>query len=100
MNNFNLTALGFLLSVLIDVGSRNKRSKRTPEKFDFGFLAKDNILRFLISGLTSACIVGIYHYASFEFENKQHEEAFAILVGFAPDFAIAGLKRKFGFLKK
>lgn len=100
MNNFILTALGFLLSVLIDIGSRNKRSKRSPEKFSFEFFARDNIGRFAISGLTSVCLVGIYHFASFGFESQEYEDLFAIAVGFAPDLVIGWLKRKFGFLKK
>lgn len=100
MNNFILTALGFLLSVLIDIGSRNKRSKRTPHEFSFQFFAKDNLLRFVISGLTSVCLVGIYHFASFGFESQEYEDLFAISVGFTPDLVIGWLKRKFGFLKK
>lgn len=99
MNNFILTALGFLLSALIDIGSRNRRSKRTPEKFSFEFFAKDNIGRFVVSGLTSVCLVGIYHFASFGFESQEYEDLFAIAVGFAPDLVIGWLKRKFGFLK-
>ncbi len=99
MTYFILTLLGFVLSVLIDIGSRNKKSKRTPVEFSWKFFYNDNVKRFLISGATSLCLVAIYHFTPFEWETLEQEALFALCVGFAPDLIISFLKRKFSFLK-
>jgi hypothetical protein len=99
MNYFILTLLGYILSGLVDVSQRNKKSKRTPDKFSWKFFIKDNYERYLISGAISLCLIVIYQKASFDFEEQTYEDLFALAVGFSPDLIISWLKRKFGFLK-
>ena len=100
MNYFILTLLGYILSGLVDVSQRNKKSKRTPDKFSWKFFIKDNYERYLISGAISLCLIVIYQKASFEFESQTYEDLFALAIGFSPDLVISYLKRKFGFLKQ
>ena len=94
---FSLTLLGFLLSFVVDIAQRNKKSKRTPAKFSPVFFVKDNAWRFFFSACISALLISIYHIGSFDMAD--YEDFFAVAVGFAPDTVIAWLKRRFGFLK-
>ena len=98
MNNyFTLTLLGFILSWLVDIAQRNKKSRRTPDKFSLKFFFTDNWDRILLSALISATLISMYHIM--ELELNEYEDLFAIAVGFAPDMVVGWLKRKFGFLK-
>ena len=99
MNYILLTLLGYILSGLVDIAARNKKSKRTPDKFSFKFFLRDNYERYGISFCLSGVLIIIYHFTAFDFEEQLHEDLFAIAVGFSPDLIIAFLKRKFGFLK-
>ena len=99
MNYAILTLLGYILSGLVDIAQRNKKSKRTPEEFSLKFFIKDNGFRYLYSFMISACLIGIYHISAIDFEEQVYEDFFAIAVGFSPDIIIAYFKRKFGFLK-
>jgi hypothetical protein len=99
MNYVLLTFLGYVLSGLVDISQRNKKSKRTPEKFDLKFFIKDNYWRYLFSLALSACLISIYHVSALDFDEQVHEDLFAVAVGFSPDLIISYLKRKFGFLK-
>jgi hypothetical protein len=99
MNYVLLTFLGYVLSGLVDISQRNKKSKRTPEKFDLKFFIKDNYWRYLFSLALSACLISIYHVSVMDFEEQIYEDLFAVAVGFSPDLIISYLKRKFGFLK-
>lgn len=98
MNNyFTLTLLGFILSWLLDIAQRNKKSKRTPHEFSLKFFFADNWDRILLSFLISGTLIYMYHIM--ELELNEYEDLFAIAVGFAPDMVVGWLKRKFGFLK-
>ena len=98
MNNyFTLTILGFILSWLLDIAQRNKKSRRTPHIFSLKFFFTDNWDRILLSALISATLIYMYHIM--ELELGEYEDLFAIAVGFAPDMVVGWLKRKFGFLK-
>ena len=98
MNNyFTLTLLGFILSWLLDIAQRNKKSRRTPHQFSLKFFFTDNWDRILLSALISATLISMYHIM--ELELGEYEDLFAIAVGFAPDMVVGWLKRKFGFLK-
>ena len=98
MNNyFTLTLLGFILSWLLDIAQRNKKSRRTPHDFSLKFFFIDNWDRILLSALISATLISMYHIM--ELELGEYEDLFAIAVGFAPDMVVGWLKRKFGFLK-
>lgn len=98
MNNyFTLTLLGFILSWLLDIAQRNKKSRRTPNDFSLKFFFTDNWDRILLSALISATLISMYHIM--ELELNEYEDLFAIAVGFAPDMVVGWLKRKFGFLK-
>lgn len=96
-NYFTLTLLGFLLSWVIDISQRDKKSRRTPERFKLMFFLKDNETRIFYSLCTSLLIILIFHYGQFEIHG--YENYFAVAVGFCPDLVIGWLKRKFGFLK-
>jgi hypothetical protein len=94
---YTLTALGFILSFLVDVSQRNKASKRTPKKFSLWFFLEDNWDRLLISAATSIILIQMYHIM--ELDLAEYEDFFAVAVGFCPDLVVGWLKRKFGFLK-
>jgi hypothetical protein len=98
MTLFYLTALGFALSVVIDIAQRDKKSKRSPEKFCLMFFIRDNYMRIGYSAVTSAIVIMIYHVGSFDL--TEYEDYFAVAAGFCPDLIIGWLKRKFGFLKQ
>ena len=98
MTLFYLTALGFALSVVIDIAQRDKKSKRSPNKFSLIFFIKDNYMRIGYSAAISAILILIYHKGSFDL--NEYEDYFAVAVGFAPDLVIGWFKRKFGFLKQ
>lgn len=98
MNNyFTLTLLGFILSWLLDIAQRNKKSKRSPHEFSLKFFLSDNWDRMLLSFLISGTLIYMYHLMDMEL--GEYEDLFAIAVGFAPDMVVGWLKRKFGFLK-
>ena len=94
---FTLTLLGFILSWVLDIAQRNKKSRRTPHEFSLKFFFEDNWDRIVLSGLISSILIYMYHIM--ELELGEYEDLFAIAVGFAPDMVVGWLKRKFGFLK-
>lgn len=94
---FTLTLLGFLLSWVLDIAQRNKKSRRTPDKFSLWFFFEDNWDRILLSAVISGILIYMYHLMDMEL--GEYEDLFAIAVGFAPDMVVGWLKRKFGFLK-
>lgn len=57
-NSVFFAFIGAILSLLIQATYRNVDSKRTPKKFNFYFLLKDNVFRFLASILSIyVCLV-------------------------------------------
>lgn len=99
------TFLGFFLAQAIDLLRRSKASEHSPEKFDFVFFWKDNRGKIIISlllsfGLSVFVYLNVKDFASligkdFEFLNNL---VYGV-IGFAPEYALQYIKRKFGILQ-
>lgn len=95
------TLIGFALSVIIDIRSRDKNSSASPYNFNKSFYLKDNALRLILSILIMLAIFFNTDDVALIFKAEEFTvyNIFYLVVGFAPDYIIAYCKRKFGFLQ-
>jgi hypothetical protein len=85
---FIFASIGMLITMLIDVKQRDKKSNRTPENFSISFFIKDNILRFI----TTLLLVFIFLRFSIEIFGDTNSMYSAFIVGLCSDFLAIKLK--------
>lgn len=70
--------IGFIIYQMQEVNQRNVKSKRTPKKFSWKFLIKDNAKRFVLSAL----LIYIQFRFYYELTGQELTEFTALLVGY------------------
>lgn len=84
-----LAILGTILFTGMEVGLRDETSPKTPKKFSWGFLAKDNVKRYLFTLLLIFIQLRFFK----ELNGVDLTPYTAILIGFGAD-GIAGFSKK------
>lgn len=89
--------LGFIISNLAYISTRNKKSPNSPEKFDIKFWWKDNRVKLAVSlvlalSVNTAIVINTEILPGFKTWHS-------ILIGMAPDFFVNALREGLGWFK-
>lgn len=86
---FIMAICGLIFSLVLSATDRNPLSPRTPEKFNFWFMIRDNIKRFFLS--TTATIFAIFFSLRFMefFIGQKFAMIWCFVIGFGIDFVKA-----------